>query len=156
MRRETFHSSTAAPVAAGFQRLNQFCHMAGIVLVTAIELGCGSGNLPEMGTVSGVVTLDGKPVPDAVVRFQPNSGRGSRAKTNAEGYYNLGYVGSAEGALIGEHKVTISTQWMDEDRTTHKMVSHPETLPARYNSESDLTRTVEAGHNEINFELTSK
>jgi hypothetical protein len=118
--------------------------------------GCGNGNLPEMGTVSGIVTLDGKPVKDAVVRFQPSNGRGSRAKTDADGVYELGYVGSGEGALIGDHHVTITTQWMDEDRKTHKIVSHPETLPARYNSKSDLNRTVVAGHNEINFELTSK
>lgn len=156
MGSETLESLTEVPRCSGFRYLMRVCQIAGIVFVAAFDLGCGSGNRPEMGTVSGLVTLDGKPVPDAVVRFQPNSGRGSRAKTNADGYYSLGYVGSAEGALIGEHKVTISTQWMDEDRTTHKMVSHPETLPARYNSESDLTSTVEAGHNEINFELTSK
>lgn len=145
-----------AIVARQLVSLSENSKFALILACFAMCAGCNSANLPDIGTVSGIVTLDGKPVKDAVVQFQPSGGRPSRSKTNVEGYYELGYVGDVYGAVLGSHKVTISTQWMDEDRATHKIVSHPETLPAKYNSNSKLTSTVEAGHNDINFELTSE
>lgn len=50
-------------------------------VLTAVVLfagGCGSGvALPELGTVSGVVTLDGKPLPGVTVKFVPANGRTS-------------------------------------------------------------------------------
>ena len=57
--------------------------------------------------------------------------------------------------MLGEHRVTIGTYSEvigenDEDRII------PERVPARYNAKSELTRTVERGSNEINFDLESK
>jgi hypothetical protein len=109
-----------------------------------------------MGTVSGVVTLDGRPLPNANVRFFPASGRPSQAITGEDGSYELSYVGNEKGALVGEHRVTISTYTLDEDRTTHRMITRPEVLPARYHSKSELKQIVEPKHNEFNFVLTSK
>lgn len=77
--------------------------------------GCGGGG-PKLARVSGVVTLDGKPYPNAVVSFQPiggkdneNPGAGSMAVTDASGRYVLRYDGRVEGAVVGRHRVRIST-----------------------------------------------
>jgi hypothetical protein len=118
--------------------------------------GCGGRNLPDMGTVSGIVTVDGKPLPKATVRFFPASGRPSQAITRDDGSYELCYIGGDKGALLGEHRVTISTYMMDEDMKTHRMVNHPEILPEKYHAKSELSRIVEPRHNEFNFELTSQ
>lgn len=117
--------------------------------------GCGSSG-PKMGAVAGKVTLDGKPVGGAVVTFNPTAGRGSRGLTGADGVYQLKYVGDQKGALVGEHSVTITTKWMDEDPATGKMVQHNETLPAKYNAKSTLKKTVESGSNTIDFDLATK
>ncbi|MEX2169163.1 MAG: carboxypeptidase-like regulatory domain-containing protein [Pirellulales bacterium] len=119
-------------------------------------IGCGSGHLPELGTVSGIVTLDGQPLEGATVQFTPSLGRVSRARTGSDGAYELRYVGSERGALLGEHKVMIITSWMDEDPATGRITNHPEKLPPKYHAESELKRTVEAGDNRFDFATTSK
>ena len=60
----------------------------------AAVVGCSGG--PKFAPVSGVVTLDGKPYPKAVVSFQPvgtegnpNPGRGSSAYTDENGRFVL-------------------------------------------------------------------
>lgn len=77
----------------------------GVVLAS---VGCGSDHAP----VSGVVTFNGKPVPNATVTFKPRDGdKFSFGVTDANGAYALKVAGTAEGmqrgAKIGEHDVKI-------------------------------------------------
>ena len=44
-------------------------------------LGCGPGG-PEIASVEGKVTLDGKPLPNAAVVFIPENGRPAGATTD--------------------------------------------------------------------------
>ncbi|MCI0333903.1 MAG: hypothetical protein L0228_11850 [Planctomycetes bacterium] len=126
-----------------------------LLACTALAMiGCGSSG-PELGTVSGIVTLDGKPLEGATVQFAPSLGRLSRGRTGADGKYQLSYVGSEMGALLGEHKVTITSAWEEED-PLKGITHHPERLPPRYHTKSDLKRTVEAGHNTFDFATESK
>ncbi len=118
-------------------------------------IGCGSSG-PELGTVSGIVTLDGKPLQGATVQFTPGLGRVSRGRTRADGTYELRYVGNEKGALLGEHKVMITSRWEEEDPVTGRFTEHPERLPPKYHVKSDLKQTVEAGHNKFDFATTSK
>ena len=116
--------------------------------------GCGG---PEnVASVRGVVTLDGQPLPDATLEFQPEKGRPSFGKTDEEGYYTLLYTPEHDGAEIGKHQVRISTASESTDPATGEMKTEPEKVPAKYNVKSELTAEVEAGSNEINFDLTSK
>lgn len=93
-----------------------------VVVVPAIALlsflsvvGCNSRDY-ELAPVSGVVTLDGKPLCDALVVTQPiaregtlNPGPGSFGKTNAQGKFSLELVHPAEpGAVVGQHRVRIN------------------------------------------------
>lgn len=86
-----------------------------LVALAVGAAGCGSG--PTLARVSGVVKVDGKPYPNAVVSFQPiggkdkpNPGKGSMGVTDADGRYVLLYDNTIEGALVGKHIVRISTQ----------------------------------------------
>ena len=45
----------------------------------------GCGNSPPLGTVSGRVTLDGQPLAETTVEFQPASGSPAYGVTDAEG-----------------------------------------------------------------------
>ncbi len=118
--------------------------------------GCGeSADHPDLGRVTGVVTLDGAPLPGAVVGFQPVQGRPSSGLTDNEGRYTLLYTADAQGAIIGTHTVSISTErYADQPDGSSQLV--PEKIPAKYNKKTTLTQEVKAGSNQFNFELTSK
>jgi hypothetical protein len=71
-----------------------------------IALGCSRG--PQMHSVSGTVTMDGKPLDGASVVFNPVTEDGLLAagKTNADGMYELRTQEQA-GAVAGSYKVTV-------------------------------------------------
>jgi hypothetical protein len=115
--------------------------------------GCG-GTGPELAGVTGVVTLDGKPLPGVVVEFQPPGGAPSEAVTDQEGVYSLKYAYNRRGAMIGIHKVRISSYRTDE--TDHgEAIVVKEVVPTRYNRHSELTAEVKPGRNAIDFALNS-
>jgi len=132
-----------------------------LVCSTLLISGCGSAvdDAPETGTVTGVVTLDGAPLEEALVQFQPESGRTSSGTTDSEGKYELDYTASLKGAKIGKHSVSITTflapEGNLEDKEVQKLVKK-ERLPDQYNKKTTLTADVEAGQNTINFDLKSK
>lgn len=122
--------------------------------------GCGGGSdTPPLGTVSGVVTLDEKPLADAEVTFQPETGRPSLGKTDSQGNYTLAYTVNDNGALIGPHKVIITTAveaFSDETGGGQDREARPEILPPKYNAQTNLTAEVKSGSNTIDFPLKSK
>lgn len=144
------------------------------LLCLSMTIGCGESG-PSLGKVTGKVTLDGKPVANAIVSFVPEDGRrASSATTNADGIYNLAYI-SQEGAVIGKHKVSVTstpeatTQTMedipsDDPRYAEMMQSRQsdyntgkvkEKIPASYNSKTELVYEVKSGSNTIDLPLTS-
>ena len=129
----------------------RFWIMLTIVSTTAILPGCGSDG-PPLGSVSGTVTLDGEPVPNAFVVFTPEgAGRPSQTKTDASGEFTLSFTGSEGGALIGTHQVTVSTEDIPDEGEPV-----PERIPAKYNTEGSISVTVKDGPNDIPLELTSQ
>jgi len=123
------------------------------LVVTAIFSGCGAGTT----SVSGVVTLDGKPVEGASVSFTPVAEKdggvgGSYGKTDAEGRYTLRTVaGDRTGAAVGKHKVTITLSKSDPNNPEG---AAKELIPAKYNTKSELTFDVPSGGTDsANFEL---
>src|SRR5947209_1784127 len=67
--------------------------------------GCGA----KAVKVKGTVTFDGKPLPNAMVRFIPTGegGREATGLTDAEGVFQLETSGTKDGALPGNYKVTV-------------------------------------------------
>ncbi|WP_437206396.1 carboxypeptidase-like regulatory domain-containing protein [Planctomicrobium sp. SH664] len=125
-----------------------------LLVLVGVMTGCQKG--PELSRVRGKVTLDGNPLPMATVEFIPDNGRPGQAQTNAAGEYEILHTRNRQGALAGRHKVRISTWRQPEVDAQDRVTHHPETLPARYNYESELTFDVQPGRDNIaNFDLKS-
>lgn len=114
--------------------------------------GCGGGP----AAVSGVVTLDGKPVEGATVSFSPEGAGtvgGSTGKTGPDGRYTLRTVTADKpGAAPGKHKVTISLSRTDAKNPDGAVT---DAIPAKYNTKSELTFDVPSGGTDkADFALT--
>jgi|SRR5579862_270887 len=109
----------------------------------------GRGNLPDLGKVSGKVTLDGKPVAGATVRFTPLDDQGKERRnatvalgvTDDSGQYILLYVKDTPGAAVGTNRVEIESK--DENGR--------ERFPSEFNLRTTLQRDVKKGSNSYDF-----
>ena len=61
-----------------------------------------------MGTVTGVVTFNGKPLPNAEISFEPKGKRFSFGTTDEEGRYEMKYIRDEKGVAVGESVVRIT------------------------------------------------
>ncbi len=150
------------------------------VLWVASLAGCGGvADRPKLHRVTGVVTLDGNPVEGANVNFSTaKSPRVASGVTDADGNYLLTTFNTDDGALEGEHAVTItktdattseSGELMDPGAYMKAMQGSkggklPKSmlakalLPTKYadGKTSGLKRTVVAGEkNPFDFALTT-
>ena len=129
------------------------------VALIASLTGCGRSG-PEIARVSGTVTLDGKPLPEAFVFFRhADGGRISEAFTDNSGRYTLNYSNDESGAMVGSNTVRISTfiEAVREDSgAIVKGTNKKELVPAKYNKQSELTVEVKSGKNTLDFDLKSK
>lgn len=153
--------------------------------LSACLFGCGESSgkpRPTIAPVSGKVTYKGQPVVDAAVTFiNASSPRTAVGVTNAQGEFALTTFDTNDGALVGEHKVTIAKrqgaataelrspleqaaqsggnmeayrQAMTQDRKDVKVENQ---LPGKYSSPdtSGLVRqVVEGEENKFTFDLT--
>lgn len=79
--------------------------LAGLTL--SLFVGCGSDR-PPIAEASGILTLDGEPVAEASVTILPVSeGRPASAITDAEGRFSLQSYPDADGAIVGDYKVSV-------------------------------------------------
>jgi len=58
--------------------------------------------------VTGTLTYKGKPVPNVLVHFEPESGRPSTGRTDDKGHFKLEYDPKSSGAVRGKHKVYVT------------------------------------------------
>jgi hypothetical protein len=112
----------------------------------------GRGNLPPLGRVSGQVTLDGQPLPNATVRFIPitDDGKGARkgasvamGVTDDNGHYQLFYVKDTSGAAIGQNLIAVEAK----DSVGHERVRR------EFNAQTTLQREVKSGSQEMDFDV---
>ncbi len=126
--------------------MNRGC--AAFILLVMFLNTAGCGPDVRLGQVSGQVTLDGKPLSEARVIFRPSHGRMSQAITGEGGQFELYYTIDRAGALLGNHRVTISTS---EPISPSEVT--PELVPEEYNVKSTLTAVVKGGENTLDFDL---
>jgi len=127
-------------LAVTISGLTPLAWAAPLVLLAA----CGDSG-PERAEVTGTVTLDGDPLPEATVVFQPAQGSPSIGETGSRGRYRLEYTAGKTGATLGKHRVSITTGCVKGPPGNEKEV--PERVPPEYNTESQITRQVEPGEN---------
>jgi len=117
------------------------------VLLVISSAGCSKSG-PQLAPVTGRITLDGAPLANADVLFQPDDATPpSSARADAEGRYVLAYKRGVMGGHLGSNTVRITI--------SPDVVPNPPNIPARYNAESKLTKEIKSGQNEFNFELTT-
>ena len=122
------------------------------ILCCLLLSACGSGD--GLARVKGEVTLNGEPLKDATVQFQPTAEEGSASsgRTDAEGRYELMFTFDQRGAMPGEHTVRITTAetYFEDDG---KEREREERVPPKYNRQTTLKETVKPGKNTIDFDL---
>jgi hypothetical protein len=125
-----------------------------MMLMVALEAGCGPSR-PALLPAEGLITLDGKPLADAAVVFQPKGGgRPASARTDASGRFKVGTYTPKDGALPGEHTVTIVAA---ESTGPPNAPNIRWITPKKYsNNQSGLSATVAPGSNTFTFDLSSQ
>ena len=129
--------------------------LASILCIT----GCGSSG-PTLGTVTGTVTLDGKPVSRALVTFisKESDGTSSFGKTDTIGKYRLEFTTERLGAMLGDHDVVIVTKPVSADEapdTGTAVKTEFVAIPKHY-ARGALTAEVKSGSNVCDFALSTK
>lgn len=124
------------------------------IVVTCFLSGCGS----EYATVTGKITLDGQPLPNATVSFMPedDEGRPSFGRTGADGRYSLQETNRVTGALPGKYTVRITTYVEGNPDEAPPVPTVPERVPTKYNIETGLIEDVKPGENVLDFPLDSQ
>jgi hypothetical protein len=136
--------------------------IACLLLLAALPAaGCGKSS--KIVPVSGRVTLDGRPLAEARINFQPQGdalepGPGSFALTDANGEYTLELVGGGgKGAYVGTHRVFITKSTNQPNPEDDRARAGPNLVPPKYNLQSELTCDVPSGgRTDANFDLVSK
>lgn len=140
-------TDTGSPLHKNYAR-----HMGNLIAlfyVIGCLVGCDRSDRPDLGSVTGMVTLDGQPLPNAWVTFIQKGFRPSSDKTDANGRYELNYIRDIKGAALGTHTVKIELE------TPESAPSGIQQLPARYHVDSQMEREVKEGTNVFDFELAS-
>lgn len=105
--------------------------------------------------VSGTVTMDGRPLADALVIFETEDKRFSYGRTDGNGHYQLQFDTVAKGVMPGPKTVRISMSGAatEEEAATRRV----ETVPKKYNKESELRVEVKPGEDQtFDFDLKSE
>ena len=130
----------------------------------AIGLAGCAGDSESAGTVprvavSGTVTLDGKPLPQGIIQFDPEAGdAGLNVVGNVvDGQFSLD---KQKGPAPGKYRVSISSRRPHEIKPGEAPggmpKSEPEKVPAKYNTRTTLSKEITAdGPNELDFPLVS-
>ena len=122
-----------------------------------LVVGCGPKG-PELGDVTGRITMDGEAVEAAYVTFLPMFPGGMElvGKTDADGNYDVQYSADRKGVPPGKYQILLSTldDIKNPDGSNTKV---PERFAAVYvNNDSPLEFEVQAGKNDASFDVSSK
>lgn len=122
--------------------------------------GCGGGSDYEGPTrfpLSGKVTFDGQPIDGGSIAFLPQGGTGRPAG----GLITNGAYSIPEGQGVPEGAYRVEILWgrptgnkiLDAEDTGEMIDETAQVIPARYNSNSELTANVAAGTTTFDFDL---
>jgi hypothetical protein len=144
------------------------CLFFALAISGLVFFGCSRAAGPnykklDLSQVHGKVTLDGQPLPQAHVRFYAKDGTLSYGMTDSEGRYSLMFNSEQPGVLKGPKTISIlaadsvssgagAGEGADPDAKQRKV----NRVPARYNTKSTLTETVDKPTHEFNFDLKSR
>ncbi len=134
------------------------------ILLSVLLVGCGDSGGPVTVSVSGTVTLDGKPVPSGQILFNDIAGvEKAYAGLIKDGKFSF-------PSTVGQKKVSISSPQEVQGKSTvvggtpgdpvseeNPAIEIVEMIPGKYNDTTTLTADVtSAGPNEFTFDLKSE
>jgi hypothetical protein len=141
------------------------CVSISVCLACLFTVGCRN-QAYDVAPVSGRVTLDGKPLADAQVIFQPIAGSdknaepgpGSFGSTDADGRYTLETVDPPEpGAVVGNHRVTITTAHHSANPADDSAAAMPKEILPKSCSNGSMRMEVPAdGTDKADFAIESR
>jgi len=135
-----------------------------LLTTTAIASGCGGSDPREYGSLSGMVTLEGKPAPagTVVTMINPDNGAATSAQIRDDGTYKF------PRAIVGSYNVGFVAQGADAEPETdpdrlmeqiasgqYKAPDSSAVIPEKYRSpdSSGQKVTVNKGENMMDFNL---
>lgn len=125
-------------------------------------LGCNQEPAPDyaslgLAEVSGTIRLDGNPLANANVIFESPDETFSSGRTNGDGKYSLMFNSEQSGVTTGEKvvRIQLGKSFNDGEEEAEPLPADSQELPVSYNSDSQLTATVKAGIQTVDFDLTS-
>ena len=156
------------------------CPLIVLLVGMPLLLGCSGGSTaPKTAKATGVVTYKGQPVAGATVTFTaPKSPQTGVGVTDDKGGFTIGTFGVSDGAILGDHIVTVAKRKGNVAQTEMKPEDYAKSmsggtggnskpampgsdikneLPKQYETtqESPLKAKVEVGaKNEFKFDLT--
>ena len=123
-----------------------------------LAAGCGGDGIGRV-EVSGKVTLDGQPLSEGAILFQPIAEGPSAGGTIQDGRFT---IERADGPASEEYRVDIvayrptGRQIPDADFPGKMTDELKQVIPNRYNADTELTVNVSAeGNNHFEFKLQS-
>jgi hypothetical protein len=124
--------------------------------------GCGQGSHPACVPVEGTVTLNGKPLPGAIVEFYPVVAPGeaalpfSRGQTDASGRYQLKCDNRQAGAVVGKHRVVVRLAPTERDPDAPPKKTPASAIPVPYLTASQTPLEVEVAAGQSVHDLALK
>lgn len=129
----------------------------GCAALPLLLAGCKGNNNPATYPVTGVVKFKGQPLANVIVTFFPTDGRPAAGKTDGEGRFTLTTFQPGDGALPGNHKVTVAEPAPEMAEGDYSVPeAKPPAFPVTYTDQrqTDLTFEVKAGgENDFTIEL---
>lgn len=158
-----------------FRAVNVVWYRVFLTSLVLLTTGCSATNSIDYGkvtlvSVSGTVTLDGQPLPGALVTFEnEETGTLSFARTNSSGSYTLQFDSEQDGVTPGKKRVRFSTvrtmlglrgeegEEAGEASTESegKSGEKQELVPPCYNGDSTLMIEVTPDSSTFDFDLKS-
>lgn len=126
------------------------CQQMPKLLLLLLVVGCSKGK--PMGDVRGKVTLNGEPLAQGAVRF---------VAVNGDTPTSGGLISNGEFQVevpVAKQRVEISSNSVDKEKTPPNATADQivmKSLPAKYNSHSELTIDVVSGRNDVEYKLTN-
>jgi hypothetical protein len=141
--------------------------------LATVAIGCARSldDLPRE-PVAGTVTMDGQPLPEAVIQFSAAGDAAKNATPGANTEVKDGKfsIPREEGLVPGTYKVSVSHAVLKEVQPKGKGKAQvntsipnrnkqlgPEQIPAKYNTQTELKADIKPGSSrDLKFELQSK
>lgn len=120
-----------------------------IVLMTLAVIGCGRKEdaEPTLTVITGTITLDGQPLPNADLEFHykgtaPEAYKGAASRSDAEGVFQVksvieGKTGAKLGILPGPHNVIVTRTQSDEQPEVPKKYTSLDTTDLELKASED-------------------